>query len=155
YQHNEEKVFYGAGYTNEAAGDYARVGSYSNSYINSFAVDNQLQGKFTTGFLRHTVLAGIDYRNTDFRDTAFGVTTSSPTVNVFNPVYSYDYAVDAVPSDKTGVKQSQIGLYLQDQIKLGRLSFQLGGRQDFVTTAVDAIGNSASTDASAFTGRAA
>lgn len=155
YQHNEEKVFYGAGYTNEAAGDYARVGSYSNSYINSFAVDNQLQGKFTTGFLRHTVLAGIDYRNTDFRDTAFGVTTSSPTVNVFNPVYSYDYAVDAVPSDKTGVKQSQVGLYLQDQIKLGRLSFQLGGRQDFVTTAVDAIGNSASTDASAFTGRAA
>lgn len=157
YQHNEEKVFYGAGYTNEAAGDYARVGSYSNSYINSFAVDNQLQGKFATGFLQHTLLAGVDYRNTGFRDTAFGVTTSSPTVNVFNPVYSYDYAVDTTPGDKTGVKQSQTGLYLQDQIKLGRLSFQLGGRQDFVTTQVDnGIANtSTSKDASAFTGRAA
>lgn len=156
YQHNEEKVFYGAGYTDEAAGDYARVGSYSNSYINSFAVDNQLQGKFTTGFLRHTVLAGIDYRNTDFRDTAFSATTSSPTVNVFNPVYSYDYAIGAM-TDNTGVKQSQVGLYLQDQIKLGRLSFQLGGRQDFVTTKVNAdlFNTSASTDASAFTGRAA
>ncbi|HEV2159400.1 TonB-dependent siderophore receptor [Bradyrhizobium sp.] len=156
YQHNEEKVFYGAGYTNEAAGDYARVGSYSNSYINSFAVDNQLQGKFTTGFLRHTVLAGIDYRNSDFRDTAFSVSTSSPTVNVFNPVYSYDWAIGGM-TDNTGVKQSQVGLYLQDQIKLGRLSFQLGGRQDFVTTKVNAdlVNSSASTDASAFTGRAA
>ncbi|MCP1779734.1 iron complex outermembrane receptor protein [Bradyrhizobium japonicum] len=156
YQHNEEKVFYGAGYTDEAAGSYARVGSYSNSYINSFAVDNQLQGKFTTGFLRHTVLAGIDYRNSDFRDTAFSVTTSSPTVNVFNPVYSYDWALGGM-TDNTGVKQSQVGLYLQDQIKLGRLSFQLGGRQDFVTTKVNAdlFNSSASTDASAFTGRAA
>lgn len=159
YQHNEEKVFYGAGYTDEAAGDYARVGSYSNSYINSFAVDNQLQGKFVTGFLRHTVLAGVDYRNSDFRDTAFSATTSSPTVNVFNPVYSYDYAIGAM-TDNTGVKQSQVGLYLQDQIKLGRLSFQLGGRQDFVTTRVNtdisgAPSTSVSKDASAFTGRAA
>lgn len=60
-------------------------------------------------------------------------------------------------SDNTGVKQSQVGLYAQDQIKLGRLSFQLGGRQDFVTTQVDSgIANtSVSKDASAFTGRAA
>ncbi|MET3225200.1 outer membrane receptor protein involved in Fe transport [Bradyrhizobium japonicum] len=36
YQHNEEKVFYGGGYTDEAAGQLARFGSYSNSYINSF-----------------------------------------------------------------------------------------------------------------------
>lgn len=156
YQHNEEKVFYGGGYTDEAAGQLARYGSTSNSYINSFAVDNQLQGKFTTGFLSHTTLVGIDYRNTTFRDAAYSVTTSSPTVNVFNPVYSYDWTIGAM-SDNTGVKQSQVGLYAQDQIKLGRLSFQLGGRQDFVTTQVDSgISNSSvSKDASAFTGRAA
>ncbi|MEY9121207.1 iron complex outermembrane receptor protein [Bradyrhizobium yuanmingense] len=156
YQHNEEKVFYGGGYTNEAAGQLARYGSYSNSYINSFAVDNQLQGKFTTGILSHTTLVGVDYRNTSFRDTAFGVTTSSPEINVFNPNYSYDYAIGAM-YDNTGVKQSQVGVYAQDQIKLGRLSFQLGGRQDFVTTQVDnGIANTtAAKDASAFTGRAA
>lgn len=156
YQHNEEKVFYGGGYTDEAAGQLARYGSTSNSYINSFAVDNQLQGKFTTGFLSHTTLVGIDYRNTTFRDTAYSVTTSLPTVNVFNPVYSYDWTIGAM-SDDTGVKQSQVGLYAQDQIKLGRLSFQLGGRQDFVTTQVDSgISNTTvSKDASAFTGRAA
>ncbi|MBR0705525.1 TonB-dependent siderophore receptor [Bradyrhizobium liaoningense] len=156
YQHNEEKVFYGGGYTDEAAGQLARYGSYSNSYINSFAVDNQLQGKFTTGILNHTTLVGIDYRNTTFRDTAFSVTTSAPEINVFNPVYSYDWTIGGM-SDNTGVKQSQVGLYAQDQIKLGRLSFQLGGRQDFVTTQVDSgISNTTvSKDASAFTGRAA
>ncbi|KRQ93202.1 TonB-dependent receptor, partial [Bradyrhizobium jicamae] len=156
YQHNEEKVFYGGGYTNEAAGLLARYGSTSNSYINSFAVDNQLQGKFTTGFLSHTTLVGIDYRNTSFRDTAYGVTTSAPEINVFAPVYSYDWTIGAM-SDNTGIKQSQVGLYAQDQIKLGRLSFQLGGRQDFVTTKVDKglLNTSATIDASAFTGRAA
>ncbi|MET4328434.1 iron complex outermembrane receptor protein [Bradyrhizobium sp. i1.15.2] len=156
YQHNEEKVFFGGAYTDEAAGQLARFGSYSNSYINSFAVDNQLQGKFTTGFLSHTTLVGIDYRNTSFRDTAFGVTTSAPEINVFNPVYSYDWTMGAM-SDDTGVKQSQVGLYAQDQIKLGRLSFQLSGRQDFVTTQVDSgvFNTSVAKDASAFTGRAA
>lgn len=156
YQHNEEKVFFGGGYTDEAAGQLARFGSYSNSYVNSFAVDNQLQGKFTTGFLSHTTLVGIDYRNTRFRDTAFGVTTSAPEINVFNPVYSYDWTMGAM-SDDTGVKQSQVGLYAQDQIKLGRLSFQLGGRQDFVTTQVDSgiFNTTVAKDASAFTGRAA
>lgn len=151
-------MFYGAGYTDEAAGQLARFGSYSNSYINSFAVDNQLQGKFTTGFLSHTTLVGIDYRNTAFRDTALGVTTSAPEINVFNPVYSYDWTMGTM-SDNTGVKQSQVGLYAQDQIKLGRLSFQLGGRQDLVTTQVDSnlptFNTSVSNDASAFTGRAA
>jgi iron complex outermembrane recepter protein len=156
WQHNLEKVFYGAGYADETAGSYARVGSMSNSYINSFAIDNQLQGKFTTGFLSHTTLVGIDYRNTSFRDTAYSVTTSTPDINVFAPVYGNDWTIGGL-TDNTAVKQSQVGLYAQDQIKLGRLSFQLGGRQDFVTTTVDSgLANvTASTDASAFTGRAA
>ncbi len=156
WQHNEEKVFYGAGYADEAAGLLARVGSTSNSTINSFAVDNQLQGKFTTGLLGHTTLVGLDYRNTSFRDTAYAVTTSSPDINVFAPVYSNDWTIGGL-TDNTGVKQSQVGLYAQDQIKIGRVSFQFGGRQDFVTTTVDSglANTTASTDASAFTGRAA
>ena len=159
WQHNLEKVFYGGGYSSpadEAAGTLARYGSTSYSNISSFAVDNQLQGKFVTGFLSHTTLVGLDYRNTDFRDTAYSVTTSLPTISVFNPVYSYDWTVGGL-SDNTGIKQSQVGLYAQDQIKFGRLSFQLGGRQDFVSTTVDSrvANTTASTDASAFTGRAA
>lgn len=156
YQHNLEKVFYGTGYTDVPAGNYGRYGSTSNSYINSFAVDNQLQGKFTTGLLSHTTLFGIDYRNTSFRDTAYYV-SSVPDINVFNPVYAASNITLGGLSDNSAIKQSQVGLYAQDQIKLGRLSFQLGGRQDFVTTTYDnGLANTSLTkDASAFTGRAA
>ena len=42
-------------------------------------------------------------------------------------------------SDDKGIKQSQIGFYAQDQIKLGLLSFLLGGRQDFATTDLDNV----------------
>jgi iron complex outermembrane receptor protein len=157
WQHNQEKVFYGTGYASaadEAAGLLSRFGSGSDSTINSFAVDNQLQGKFTTGFLSHTTLVGIDYRNTSFRDRASWYTIDK--INVFAPNYNNIWT-DLGLSDDTGIKQSQVGLYAQDQIKLGRLSFLLGGRQDFVTTRSDnGIANlSATTDASAFTGRAA
>lgn len=157
YMYNQQASFYGTGYASaadEAAGLMGRGGSAGTSTINSFAVDNQLQGKFTTGILSHTALFGIDYRNTSFRDNATGYTTGK--INIFAPVYTNTWTSTG-PADDTGVKQSQVGIYLQDQIKLGRLSFQLGGRQDFVTTDVDAslLNSKASTDASAFTGRAA
>jgi len=157
YMYNQQASFYGTGYASaadEAAGLMSRGGSAGTSTINSFAVDNQLQGNFTTGILSHTALFGVDYRNTSFRDNATGYTTGK--INIFNPVYTNSWTSTG-PADDTGVKQSQVGIYLQDQIKLGRLSFQLGGRQDFVTTDVDAylFNSNASTDASAFTGRAA
>lgn len=158
YMYNQQASFYGTGYADaadEAAGLMGRGGSAGDTTINSFAVDNQLQGKFTTGILSHTMLFGIDYRNTTFRDRADGYTTGK--INIFNPVYTNTWTNTGL-ADDTGVKQSQVGIYAQDQIKLGKLSFQLGGRQDFVTTDVDARLSSpsaSSIDASAFTGRAA
>ena len=76
WMHNEQRSFYGTGYASpadEAAGLMSRYGAGGASTINSFAVDNQLQGKFVTGILSHTTLFGIDYRNTSFRDAASGV----------------------------------------------------------------------------------
>ena len=75
---------------------------------------------------------------------------------MFAPVYTNTWTNDG-PYDDKGIKQSQMGFYAQDQIKLGRLSFLLGGRQDFVTTDLDDRFNKsfATTDASAFTSRAA
>ncbi|MCA6106295.1 TonB-dependent siderophore receptor [Bradyrhizobium cenepequi] len=157
WMHNEQRSFYGTGYASaadEAAGLMSRAGSAGDSTINSFAVDNQLQGKFVTGILSHTTLFGMDYRNTSFRDSASSYSTGK--INVFAPVYTNTWTYDG-PYDDTGIKQSQFGLYAQDQIRIGGLSFLLGGRQDFVTTDLDNYlqRSSATTDASAFTGRAA
>ena len=157
WMYNAQRSFYGTGYASaadEAAGLMSREGSAGASTINSIAVDNQLQGRFVTGILSHTTLVGIDYRNTSFRDAASLYSTG--TLNVFAPVYTNTWA-NLGPYDDKGIKQSQLGLYAQDQIRLGRLSFLIGGRQDFATTDLDNHLNrtSATTDASAFTGRAA
>ena len=157
WMQNHQRSFYGIGYASaadEAAGLMSRAGDAGVSTINSFAVDNQLQGKFVTGILSHTTLFGIDYRNTTFRDAATSYSTGK--INVFAPVYTNTW-VNNGPYDDNRVQQSQVGFYAQDQIKLGRLSFLLGGRQDFASTEVDNFiaKSSASTDASAFTRRAA
>ncbi|WP_334412172.1 TonB-dependent siderophore receptor [Bradyrhizobium sp. AZCC 1721] len=163
WMHNEQQSFYGLGYTSaadEAAGLMSRAGSGGATTINSFAVDNQLQGKFVTGILSHTTLFGIDYRNTSFRDVASAYSTGK--INVFAPVYTNTWT-NLGPADDINIKQSQIGFYAQDQIKLGRLSFLLGARQDFATTDLDDFlaaaaarpGSSARTNDSALTHRAA
>ena len=134
WMQNHQRSFYGIGYASaadEAAGLMSRAGDAGVSTINSFAVDNQLQGKFVTGILSHTTLFGIDYRNTTFRDAATSYSTGK--INVFAPVYTNTW-VNNGPYDDNSIKQSQVGFYAQDQIKLGRLSFLLGGRQDFANT---------------------
>lgn len=153
WMHNSSESFYGAGYLDEASGLLARGGGISESDIGSFALDNQLQAKFSTGILQHTALFGIDYRNTSFTD--IGTAYNTLPINVFSPVYANAWVRGDVYDDYR-VKQSQVGIYAQDQIKLGRLSFQLGGRQDFANTRYDNyLGNSSlSKDASAFSGRA-
>ncbi len=152
--HNESDSINGGGYLDEASGLLNRSGGSSVSNLGSFALDNQLQGKFTTGILSHTTLFGIDYRNTSLTDVnrLYG----ADPINVFSPVYTNAVVRGDLYQDY-GVKQSQVGIYAQDQIKLGRLSFQLGGRQDFASTSLNdhMINSTVSKDASAFSGRAA
>jgi iron complex outermembrane recepter protein len=103
--HNESDSFYGAGYLDEAAGLLARGGGSSDSTIGSFAVDNQLQGKFVTGILSHTTLLGIDYRNTSFTDigTAYGTLP----IDVFNPVYANAWLKGPVYDDYRSMRRTR------------------------------------------------
>lgn len=98
----------------------------------SFAVDNNLQWNLDAGAWRHTVLAGVDYRrlNSDYASAfAFG----APSLDIFDPVYGAAIVKPAYTSrqDKT---QQQLGLYLQDQIKIDRWVITAAGRQDRVRT---------------------
>lgn len=152
---NTERSFYGTGYANEATGELNRFGDDARSTIGSFAVDTQLQARFDTGVLRHTTVFGVDYRSTAFTDTAASLLPSN-TLNVFNPVYTNSFT-SLGQYDDSLTNQKQVGLYVQDQMKLGRLSLVLGGRQDFTTTDVSNFnaGTYVTRDDKAFTGRAA
>jgi iron complex outermembrane recepter protein len=107
--------------------------------IGAFTLDNQLQGKFATGWLQHTTLLGLDYQNTLFDQNiaqGAGPTFTGPSINIYNPVY---YQPITLPSDNDGMslftnssqKSTQTGLYGQDQMRLGNFILVVGGRHDW------------------------
>ena len=116
--------------------------------MNNIAVDNQVLANLTTGPLRHSVVLGIDYQwNTSRAVGAFNFNV--PSINLFNPVYNmqiepldpaFGFALDTKQS------QNQLGLYLQDQIRIGRWSFMLGIRKDWANASTtDFSGGTAAT----------
>jgi iron complex outermembrane receptor protein len=99
--------------------------------VKAFALDNQLQADFTTGPIRHTLLAGVDYKHIDF-DDAQGFGDAAP-IDIFNPTYGAVIATPALFLD-SNTRQGQTGLYLNDRMKIAdHLVISLGGRQDFVS----------------------
>jgi len=93
-----------------------------------FSLDNQAQLNFATGPLAHTLLAGLDFQHTDAsNELPFG---SAPDLDIFAPVYGATVAA-ASPYQNDTLTQDQIGLYLQDQIKITeKWRATLGGRLD-------------------------
>ncbi|WP_434405470.1 TonB-dependent siderophore receptor [Sphingobium sp. DN12] len=99
------------------------------------ATDTQLEAKFTTGPVEHTLLGGFDYFHTEWEHYRDLVSSSLvlPILDIFDPVSrgSAGYASNMSPQVYTETVSKQAGVYLQDQIKLGKLRLTVGGRQDW------------------------
>lgn len=127
----------------------------SNEHARTAGMDNQLQADFRTGPLTHKLLFGVDGYWTDGK--AFtGAGGTVQTLDFTNPIYGRTpFAPPALP----GVTQttSQYGIYLQDQIKLDRLSLLVGGRFDNAEARIRALNTGVLTkqDDTAHTGRVA
>jgi iron complex outermembrane receptor protein len=110
-----------------------------NEEIDSFAVDTRVYFDFATGSVEHNILAGIDYRKYDAL-SAFGFASSTwppgsvPTLDVFAPVYGVPYTPPVANIPYTDQVQKQTGLYVQDQINIGKVVLTLSGRQDWVNS---------------------
>jgi iron complex outermembrane recepter protein len=97
--------------------------------LRAFTTDNQLQGDFVTGIVKHTVLAGLDYQNNVFGQRA-GIGGAAP-IDMYAPVYGASVTDPPSYIDAT-TTLSQTGLYLQEQAKIAeRWIVILGGRQDW------------------------
>jgi len=135
-----------------------RYGDFGVGSLDSFAADNNVEGKFTTGPLSHTLLLGLDYQRHQFNDVGGG-TNAVPDLDLFNPTYGApvirDYSDDSIYQDTTQT-QSQLGLYVQDQIKFNKWVFLLGGRYDWATMQTEdrRWGQSGTQNDQAFTKRA-
>jgi iron complex outermembrane receptor protein len=98
----------------------------------NFTVDNQAQADFVTGQLKHKLLLGVDYQwmNGDY-DFRYGPASS---IDIFAPVYGSPVSTPTTQAGWLTETQTQLGLYVQDQIKLDRWILTLGARQDFANT---------------------
>lgn len=118
----------------DAEGNVGRSSTSVDEDISQFAVDNNFQGDFATGDIRHTLLIGLDHQRTNTNYTSiFG---DGLTTNVNNPIYAQPIVR---PSRSTAFydydqKTYQTGLYIQDQMALDQWRLTLGGREDWVHT---------------------
>ncbi|KAA8563547.1 Ferrichrome outer membrane transporter/phage receptor [Pseudomonas extremaustralis] len=124
--------------------------------MEAYNLDNQLQAKFDTGPLQHTLLMGLDYQNTS-TDTKAGY-GSGPDLDIFDPVYGAPVATPAFTTDATS-RSEQTGVYLQEQMKWDQWVLLLGGRYDWASTdsttktLSSGAKSKSSLDSKAFTGR--
>lgn len=136
----------------------ARNAYTSDENLNTLAVDNRAEARFATGPLSHTLLLGVDYQYSRWRNfTRYG---TAPSLDILNPNSNMAGLLSAItlPVFQNAIQeQNQLGAYVQDQIKLGGFNLLLAGRQDWYTNAVkNRIPGGAQTNASAdhFSGHA-
>lgn len=149
--------YVGNDYGNQATATLNRYNWYAKNTANQADLDNQLEYRFNTGPVRHTMLFGLDlkgYQIDDYQAFGFGV----PSISIFNPVYgAAETPLPSAPFRNFLITQKQAGTYLQDQMKLGNFTLVLSGRNDWVETTQDARdtgANVASRNDSRFSGRA-
>lgn len=108
-----------------------------NERLQNFSVDTQLESKFATGALDHTLLTGVDYmRMRNDINAAFG---SAPQLDLYNPTMEdFDFG-DAVPYQMNESKQT--GIYVQDQAEWDKWVVTLGGRYDWSEQATTVRGD--------------
>ncbi len=96
--------------------------------LQNFSVDTQLESKFATGSVEHTLLTGVDYmRMRNDINAAFG---SAPPIDLNGNYTPEDFTFgDAAPYQMNESKQT--GLYVQDQAEWDKWVLTLGGRYDW------------------------
>lgn len=111
----------------------------SNSDIGeSYALQTQLEGQFTTGSINHNLLFGVDLDRVTFTGTQSRAPEGlTPDINIFDPVYdqvvppTFDELTNVVRDDL--FRTDSLGIFVQDQIDLtDNLKLLLAGRWDFV-----------------------
>ncbi len=154
-----DQTAYGLGYaaTPTLASALLERGNFiTTPRVRQVTVDNQAEVHFDTFAAAHTLLVGIDYKHYELNDNqgfalapSFDLLNHNYNVVTTSPTTRYTLATDL---------QDQLGLYAQDQVKIGRVSLVLSGREDLLDTSVDnKLFPALSTDTTPthFTGRAA
>lgn len=132
---------------------FNRFNSEGDTKVDTFALDNRVNGTFETGSLEHDLTVGIDFKY--FRLDHVQAFSSATPIDVVDPIYGLPQTPTGVYLDQV-LTQQQVGIYAQDQVRFGDgFIATLNGRYDWVRTESDAVvGYSYSASDSAASGRA-
>ncbi|MCA8335128.1 TonB-dependent siderophore receptor [Burkholderia multivorans] len=148
---------FGNGFVEGSTTDVSRWAGVFQTNYSRFDIDNNLEGRFATGPLEHTLLLGFQYNRQTVTDSEW--LAMAPPLNIYNPVYlpvtTAVFDPNSTIRTDTYTTMNTFGLYAQDQIKWNRWTLTLGGREDWVNMRMDdrAAGTQSKADVSAFTGR--
>lgn len=109
--------------------DYQRRAIDELETSRGISADTRVQAEFDAGGLRHKAVAGFDLSN--HRIGSVWQLASLAPLNLFDPVYGATPGSFAPLSDDRE-HQRRVGLYLQDQVKIGALTALAGLRRDAV-----------------------
>nr|WP_145552634.1 TonB-dependent siderophore receptor [Variovorax boronicumulans] len=98
-------------------------------------VDTHAEGRLQTGAVQHQLLTGLDYsrQREHKRQGAYQYSV----IDAYAPVYGVDVPDRGNLVDQPGTTQRNVGVYLQDQMKLDRWIFVAGLRHDRATASTD------------------
>ncbi|ELS31790.1 MULTISPECIES: TonB-dependent receptor [Pseudanabaena] len=109
---------------NEVSGTLIRVYGKREFEVNDYSLQTNVVGKFDTGSLKHTLLAGVDLNWSKFKDVLTKIDFSKLLpLNVYSPTYglfsrpNFDN-ISQIASGYTDADISRTGVFLQDQIAL-------------------------------------
>ena len=114
---------------------------YRGAYVSdggstSTAADTNLQAKWGQARAEHTTMVGVDLRHVQVSELEYW--GPAPSINIFAPVYGAPVRKAPLPYTHQNYTSSQVGLYVQDQLKLDqRWLLTLGLRRDNARTRVD------------------
>ncbi|TPM40258.1 TonB-dependent siderophore receptor [Mesorhizobium sp. B2-3-4] len=119
-----------SGWTGTIAHRYATA---IRDEMNVFQADNQVEAKFDTGAMAHTLLLGLDYTNLT-SSFGYGFDAADPAYDfdIANPTYGVSGPTPGTTFSASDADLRQTGVYALDQVELDRWRFTLGGRQTFV-----------------------
>lgn len=104
-----------------------RYYSGSNTSLDAYAVDNQLEAEFATGLLDHKVLLGLDYQR--FRNNLWDEAGGASPLNPYTGEAAEPLLTGVTRTDSRR-RYQQTGVYLQDEIALNNWYLNLAGRYD-------------------------
>jgi iron complex outermembrane receptor protein len=123
-------------YQDAAQRTVLRTVDFSNSNRKTFTSDSKAELKLNTGPLSHRVLVGLDYRHMKERYAGGSYQDATP-FDLYSPTYTAIVPPNVV--GMPGLKQSQVGVYAQDQMRWGPLIGLFGLRQDTATSDIDGL----------------